>query len=189
MVGSKKNNQRLKPHASSLAKTTRVNSCPDTNPDREKKSAKRPKVRGKKKSAKHNFIVRGEWVEMQFMAKATRHGVVVARPFGDRHAYDFIVEYKGRFARVQVKGTAAFTGTAYTVATTARDGSPRYKENAFEFFAFFIVPLDVWYIIPKRAVRRAKKRVSLRPMAMTSRYAPFMEGWDLLKQEVKRSRA
>ena len=121
-------------------------------------------------------------MEMQFMARATRQGLTVTKPFGPAHAYDFIVEHEGRFARVQVKGTAAFNGTAYNVSTKSRAGAAPYAEDAFEFFAFFVVPMDVWYIIPKGATKHAKCRVALRPQALGSRYNRYMEAWDLLKQ-------
>ena len=129
-----------------------------------------------------NINLRGDWVEMQFMARATRHGLTPTKPFGPAHAYDFIVEYNGRFARVQVKGTEAFNGWAFNVGTKARAGSKPYAARAFEFFAFYVVPYDVWYIIPKRATKHAKCRLALRPHVLRSRYAEYMEAWDLLKK-------
>src|SRR5438552_12970322 len=48
---------------------------------------------------------RGEWVELQFMARAAAHGLTVSKPWGDSARYDFIVEQRGRFRRVQVKST------------------------------------------------------------------------------------
>jgi len=39
-----------------------------------------------------NFKQRGEWVEMLFMARASREGLQVSKPYGESAAYDFIVE-------------------------------------------------------------------------------------------------
>src|SRR2546423_10400572 len=50
---------------------------------------------------------RGEWVELQFMARAAHHGLTVSKPWGDTARYDFIVEHRGRFQRVQVKSTTS----------------------------------------------------------------------------------
>ncbi len=48
---------------------------------------------------------RGEWVELRFMAAAAENGLDVVRPWGDSAQYDFIVEHKARFLRIQVKST------------------------------------------------------------------------------------
>ena len=50
---------------------------------------------------------RGEWVELQFVARAAHHGLTVSKPWGDTARYDFIVEHGGRFQRVQVKSTTS----------------------------------------------------------------------------------
>jgi hypothetical protein len=132
-----------------------------------------------------NISLRGDWVEMQFMSRAAQHGIVASRPFGSAHSYDFIVEYKGKFARVQVKGTAAFNGTAYNVGARARAGAKPYAPDAFEFYAFMVVPLNIWYIIPKNKVKPTQCRIALRPHVLRSRYAQNMEAWELLKQGVR----
>jgi hypothetical protein len=40
---------------------------------------------------------------MCFMTRAAKHGFSVTRPWGEMSRYDFAVEYKGHFVRVQVK--------------------------------------------------------------------------------------
>ena len=49
---------------------------------------------------------RGEWVELQFLARATAHGLTVSKPWGESNAYDCVVESHGKFHRVQVKSTS-----------------------------------------------------------------------------------
>ena len=49
--------------------------------------------------------LRGEWAEMCFMTRAAEHGLCVTRPWGEMSRYDFAVEYKAHFVRVQVKPT------------------------------------------------------------------------------------
>ena len=48
---------------------------------------------------------RGEWAEARFMASASEHGFNVSKPWGDTSRYDFAIELKGRFLRIQVKST------------------------------------------------------------------------------------
>ena len=38
------------------------------------------------------FKERGEWVELQFMARAVRNGFKVSKPWGDSSAYDVGIE-------------------------------------------------------------------------------------------------
>jgi hypothetical protein len=49
---------------------------------------------------------RGEWSELQFMARASKNGLRLANPWGDSSRYDVLVETGGHFVRVQVKSTA-----------------------------------------------------------------------------------
>ena len=47
------------------------------------------------------FKERGEWVELQFMARAVRNGFKVSKPWGDSSAYDVGIESGERILRVQ----------------------------------------------------------------------------------------
>jgi hypothetical protein len=44
----------------------------------------------------------GEWAELRFMVRAAEEGLRAAKPYGESASYDFIVEHKRRFLRVQV---------------------------------------------------------------------------------------
>jgi PD-(D/E)XK nuclease superfamily protein len=57
------------------------------------------------------FKERGEWVELQFMARAVRKGFKVSKPWGDSSAYDVGIESGERILRVQVKSTDAGRST------------------------------------------------------------------------------
>src|SRR5579864_1184755 len=89
---------------------------------------------------------RGEWVELQFMARATGKGFTVSKPWGDSARYDFAVEYRGRFHRVQVKSTSRCRRddpNAYMCSVVRRyaDGKGKpYSKNEIDFFALFIIP-------------------------------------------------
>src|SRR5215471_9552130 len=49
--------------------------------------------------------LRGEWVELNFMMRAIELGLHLNKPWGEVMPYDFAIEHKGQFARVQVKST------------------------------------------------------------------------------------
>jgi hypothetical protein len=130
---------------------------------------------------------RGEWVELQFMARAAGKGFTVSKPWGDSARYDFAVEYGGRFHRVQVKSTmqqAQRGRGAYLCNTVSRGpiGPSRgYTARDVDFFAFFIIPEELWYIVPIADVRRARTAVYLNPSVPRNRWFRYLEAWDLLK--------
>ena len=85
-----------------------------------------------------NFKQRGEWVEMVFMARASREGLQVSKPYGDSAAYDFIVESGSLCSRVQVKSTRSRFQNGFRCNSRA-SMSRRYKPNAFDFIAVHVI--------------------------------------------------
>jgi hypothetical protein len=128
---------------------------------------------------------RGEWAEMCFMARAAAHGLCVAKPYGDSARYDFAIEYQGRFLRVQVKSTKYKRFGSYICHTTSNQP---YRANQIDFIAAYVIPLDVWYILPTAALQ-GKAMVCLSPLRKTSKYGRYREAWDLLRAKPAKSRA
>ncbi len=124
---------------------------------------------------------RGEWVELRFMAAAAENDMHVTKPWGDSAQYDFIVEHQGRFLRIQVKSTQFFDRGFYPCAV--RGSHWRYSDDAFDFLAVYILPEDLWYIIPKRGFW-GQASVALRPAVANSKYAKYLGAWGLLKREL-----
>jgi hypothetical protein len=127
--------------------------------------------------------LRGEWVELRFMAAAAENDLHVTKPWGDSAHYDFIVEHEGRFFRLQVKSTKYKHKGYYPCAVHGSQGP--YADNAFEFLAVYLIPEDVWYIIPAH-VFRGQASVALYPGKQNSKYAKYVGAWELLKSELKR---
>ena len=82
---------------------------------------------------------RGEWAEMRFMARAAEHGLHITKPWGDSRRYDFVVEYNGRFQRVQVKSTSRKRGNYYVC--TARSGNKPYCQDQVDFIAMYVISM------------------------------------------------
>ena len=130
---------------------------------------------------------RGEWAEMRFMARAAEHGFRVSKPWGESARYDFAVEAKGRFLRIQVKSTVHHCrgGDGYTCAIQPVPGRmPRYTREQVDFFAAYIVPEDIWYILPAEIVVGLHTRIQLSPNCKNQRYARYKEAWHLLDEAV-----
>ncbi len=124
---------------------------------------------------------RGEWAEVCFLKRAIEVGLEVSKPWGESASYDFIVESAQRMARVQVKSTTYRYSNGYRC--TVHDCSGRaYEGDPFDFVAAYLVPEDIWYIIPAE-ILSGKGDVGLYPGAKWSKCERFREAWHLLPGE------
>jgi hypothetical protein len=120
---------------------------------------------------------RGEWAELCFMARAAGMGMSVSKPHGDSRRYDVLVETGRRIVRVQVKSTIFREGSGYSCSL--KDSRGPYKKNSFDFVAAYVIPEDVWYILPEKVVR-GKWSIGLNPKLEGAKYNQYKEAWHLL---------
>src|SRR6266704_7037901 len=62
----------------------------------------------------------GDLAELAFMYRAASEGIGVARPYGDSHPYDILVQHGRKLSRIQVKSCFSFekrTGFPIIVAS------------------------------------------------------------------------
>ena len=123
---------------------------------------------------------RGEWAEMRFMTSAAEHGLCVSKPWGETAHYDFIVDAKGRLLRVQVKSTSSHRHGCYLCGVHPTRGV--YATGDFDFIAAYLVPEDLWYIIPAEIID-GRESIMISPNLKTAKYARFRQAWNLLKGE------
>jgi hypothetical protein len=126
-----------------------------------------------------NSKLRGEWVELRFMTRAAEHGVMVSKPWGDSAPYDFMIEHNGRVLRVQVKSTMRIVRGCYRchVPYDRGQGSP---QRLMDFVAAYVIPEDLWYILPARVATCLQGHISLSPHRPGHKYEPYLEAWHLL---------
>jgi len=129
---------------------------------------------------------RGEWVELLFMTRAAERGFNVSKPFGDSTRYDVSVENEGRFRRVQVKSTSAAHGDEGFVCTLKRTGIAYYRLEEVDFFALYVVPEDVWYILPAAVVLRLASNIRLAPQDKKQKYHRYIEAWNLMRRKERK---
>jgi hypothetical protein len=125
-----------------------------------------------------NCKKRGEWTELVFAMRAIERGLHLARPWGESSGYDFTVDQGARIVRVQVKSTIFHEGEGYSC--TLKDSRGPYKKNSFDFVAAYVIPEDLWYIIPEKKVR-GMWSVGLHPELEVSKYGEYEEAWHLLR--------
>jgi hypothetical protein len=133
--------------------------------------------------------LRGEWAELRFQLRAAEHGLILARPCGDCAPYDFLVacperatsDRRGHFLRVQVKCTLQRREKNSYRCVIDHNGTP-YTPAQIDFFAAYVIPQDVFYIIPL-AVTNNQPYILLTPHRQNSKYAKYKEAWHLLMCE------
>jgi hypothetical protein len=124
---------------------------------------------------------RGEASEAAFLARATHFGFTVCLPWGDSERYDSVVELGQGFLRVQVKSAARYAESRYRVKTAGASGVT-YTASEIDFFVAHIVPDDIWYIVPIKAIGR-RKGIRFYPHTRRKSRAQFekyREAWCLL---------
>jgi cytochrome oxidase assembly protein ShyY1 len=124
---------------------------------------------------------RGEAAEAAFLARATHLGFSVCIPWGDSDRYDSVVELDRGFLRVQVKSATRYAENRYRVKTTGASGRV-YTSKEIDFFVAYVVPENLWYIIPIQAIGQRK---GIRFYPTTRRpsralFEKYREAWCLL---------
>ena len=131
---------------------------------------------------------RGEWAELRFMAKAMEHGYRLNRPWGGYLPYDVVVDLGGRFMSVQVKSTTYqrprrdHQRVACFAVSLRPNGRRKYGIFDFQYLAVYVIPRDVWYIIPFAMVS-GRQGIQMRPDDPPDNgYERFREAWHLLRE-------
>ena len=130
----------------------------------------------------------GDLSEAAFVYKATSLGLVVAKPHGNMHPYDFIVDGGGGLWRIQVKSCASISRGFYRVRICRRKegvGIP-YTESEIDFLVAYIIPEQTCYILPIREML-GRTSISFRPREFSGldAYAHYREAWHLLREPMK----
>ena len=116
------------------------------------------------------------------MARAAEHQLQVSKPWGETAHYDFVVECEGRCARVQVKSTMFKDRGGYSC--TVRGCRGPYVGDPFDFVAAYLIPEDLWYIIPAEKIR-GQGSIALYPKLKKSKYGRYREAWHLLGARIE----
>jgi hypothetical protein len=140
-------------------------------------------MKSPKKSNEHieNCKRRGEWCELQFMARAAKEGLRMAKPWGDSSRYDVVVETGGDFLRVQVKSTTNRQPNGGYVCGVHPSSGELYQRGDFDFLAAYLIPLEVWFIIPGGLILSPQRTsITLYADGVVNDWTPYKEAWELL---------
>jgi PD-(D/E)XK endonuclease len=127
----------------------------------------------------------GERGELAFLSKASSLGFALSLPYGQSRRYDFVVDCGRNLWRVQVKTTEHMLNGLYLVGIHHRANrrAHAYTESEIDFVAVYILPEQIWYILPVREVSE-HRQLLFRPKGYARRdpYAYYREAWHLLRQ-------
>jgi hypothetical protein len=131
----------------------------------------------------------GELAELAFMYRAASEGIGVARPYGDSHPYDILVQHGRKLSRIQVKSCFSFEKrTGFPIIVASRWGRSKvgYSIEEIDFIAAYIARYDAWYLIPIESLGKLKN-IRLYPMGRKLKsgglYEQYREAWGLLKDD------
>jgi len=93
----------------------------------------------------------GEAAEAAFVARAKFLGFSVLIPWGNSDRYDSAVDSGHGLQRIQVKSASSMKDSGYRIKTTGSDGHV-YTSKDIDFLAGYVVPENIWYIIPADAI-------------------------------------
>jgi hypothetical protein len=127
-----------------------------------------------------NAKARGQLAELAFVLKAASLGFGVSKPHGDNERYDFVVDSGERMWKVQVKSTSCAFNRGYHAPS--RSGKKSYKAEEIDFLVVYIVPRDVWYVIPVNRITSSSS-LCLYPSGCrkgAGRFECYREAWHLM---------
>jgi len=123
------------------------------------------------------------------MDHAICHGFKVSKPWSESTAYDIGIEHGPNFLRVQVKSTTVRTGTGYFCQFKPNYHKKEdYTLQQIDLFAAYVIPVDVWYLIPAAVLLgpQCKTGLMLFPMVPLKKdrykYEAYKEAWSLLSK-------
>lgn len=122
----------------------------------------------------------GELCEMEFCLRAMRLGLRISRPITESK-YDVVVDNGKKLLRIQVKATRpVIRRNGYGVMVSyGKDSKKIYDISHIDFFAIFIEPVDVWFIVPVDFINCSK--ITFSPGSKKSKYAPYENAWHLIQ--------
>ena len=140
-----------------------------------------PKSRAQPRDLRLSPKRRGEIAEAAFLLKAASLGFSVAKPWGESDRYDFIVDSGARSWRVQVKSAHTSAIHGYTFHACGNVHSRRYTARDIDFIVGYVVPDDVWYVLPIALFARiGAVKVFPSSRRRMSRFEIYREAWCFL---------
>ena len=124
---------------------------------------------------------RGEMAEAAFLHKASMLGFGVSKPWGDSEPYDLILDSGSGLWRVQVKSAYRCNENGgFAICAHGSRRKKSYSPKEIDVLVAYIVPEDLWYVLPVTLFRKTKSLTLFPKPSSPSKYNVYREAWRLL---------
>lgn len=127
----------------------------------------------KKSSIKVDF---GKVAEYELAAKLLAEGVMPCWPSSAETPYDMIVDTGTKRLKVQVKGTGQLGRSNLRLK---KESGP-YEKGDFDVLAVWLRPIDVWYIMPIKAILGVASLTIRDSSIEQSKWLRYRNNWSIL---------
>lgn len=125
--------------------------------------------------------LQGDIGELSFILQAKLNGLEILTPISASSVYDVVIHNDTSFVRVQVKSTNSFeSGSDCYKFNVGRGKSSKrkYHSSDIDYFALYIISLEMFYIIPFKKIN--VKTIRVYPNKK-HKYNKYINAWGLLK--------
>lgn len=124
----------------------------------------------------NNELRIGDVAEFLFDARAVQRGFIVNRPIHAGTIYDRVIEWNGKFTKVQIKCTTRNHKSGGANIVLRRNNNQLYPKEMVDVFAVYVLHWDSWYFFKndeQKSIYITKKR-----------WKDNLENWDIFYEEV-----
>lgn len=114
--------------------------------------------------------------EFLFDASAIQRRLIVNRPIHSGTIYDRVVEYSGRFFKVQIKCVSKYDKDGAIIAVLKRSNHKLYPIELVDVFAVYFIPEDCWYIFSNKGQKSL--------YVNKNKYIEYKNNWDVFYETV-----
>ena len=125
--------------------------------------------------------LKGDIGELSFMLQAKLNGLKVLTPISASSVYDVVIHNQKEFIRVQIKSTSDLEKRSNCYKFNICRGKAsnlKYESFDIDYFALYIIALEIFYIIPIDELK--VKTVRVYP-SKKHKYNKYINAWGLLK--------
>lgn len=125
----------------------------------------------------------GDVGEIAFSLRASINGFTVLQPYSQHTSYDLAIDNGSNIIRIQVKTTTkkcSRNNNGYRFSCSyGSEEKKKYNKDDVDFIAAYIVPLEIFYIVPIEIIN--SKNFKVYPDKLCHKYSKYKENWDILK--------
>ena len=139
----------------------------------------------KRKQEKRTYKI-GDISEAFFIGEAIKNKFIVSKPFGNAEKYDFVLDFKNKLIRVQVKTANFFDkkciGGRYmaNIFSGKFHSAKKYNKKDVDYICLYVPATADWYIIPTNKLDSL--HISVYPHRNSNaKYEKFKNAWKILK--------